>query len=147
MLEAARRKIAAENVSFLQHDIRRPWPVAAAACDQVICALVLEHIEELAPPFAHAAKALRRGGRLFVCEYHPAKQLLGKKANFVDPSTGVVVDFPAYLHDIADYVAAARQAGLTLDDLTEWRDPGAAKTDVPRLVSLEFVRPKPPPAE
>src|SRR5207245_2491950 len=81
--------VAAEHVRFVQHDLRMPWPVAAASIDVAVGNLVLEHIESLAPVFAEAARVVRPGGQLFICELHPARQRRGGQAHFTYAATGV----------------------------------------------------------
>ncbi len=72
MLSRARARVDDARVSFVQQDVRATWPVANASADVVIVMLVLEHVENLQPVFAEAARALRASGELFICELHPA---------------------------------------------------------------------------
>jgi malonyl-CoA O-methyltransferase len=140
MLRRATARVRAAHVRFVQHDIRTPWPVDSGSVDVVIAMLVLEHVEHLGPVFAEAARVLGRGGEALVCEFHPARQWQGRQAGFTDPRTGEAVRVAAFVHDTADYVEAALAAGLDLSGLGEWRDPGAERTAVPRLLSLRAVR-------
>ena len=120
--------------------ITAPWPAAAGAADIVIAMFVLEHIQDIAPIFSEAARVLRSGGELFLAELHPARQMLGKKARYTDPRTGELVHLTAYPHDVSDYVNCGVRAGLTLCELGEWRDRGAAYADPPRILSARFRR-------
>jgi malonyl-CoA O-methyltransferase len=140
MLAAARRRIAAPNVAFVRHDARDPWPLGDAAVEVVIGNLVLEHVADLAPIYAEAARVLRPGGQLFLCELHPERQRRGAQAHFIDGETGAAVRVPACFHSAGDYLSAGHAAGLTLVELGEWRDPGATDDVPPRLLSVLFAR-------
>lgn len=142
MLAQARTRVAAPSVRFVRHDLRERWPLDDATADAVIIMLVLEHVEHLAPVFREAARVLRRAGTLFVAELHPMRQLLGRKAEYVDPATGRLALIDAHLHDTAEYVRAGLDAGLALEDLGEWRDEPADRAAPPRLISLRFKRPE-----
>ena len=140
MLARARRRVAPESVRYLRFDLTRRWPLAGACVDLVVDDLVLEHVENLGAVFTEACRVLRPGGELFVCELHPFRQLRGGQAQYPDPETGEPVLVPAYLHDVADYTNAALGAGFRVLHLGEWRDEGAPKAELPRLLSLHFVK-------
>lgn len=140
MLAQAKAKVTAAHVIFKQCDITQQWPVSDEAADLIVGNLVLEHIEGLSPVFAHAFRALKPGGQMFVCELHTAKQLIGKKAVFTD-AEGNEVDFPAYIHDISDYANAALAAGFQIAQINEWRDDDTNKMEPPRLITFRFVKP------
>ena len=147
MLARARERLTgfgdavAARVRFVEHDLRAlPWPLESASADVVMGNLVLEHIESLDGIFIEAARVLRRGGRLFLCELHPFRQLRGGQAHFTSADTGDTVHVPAFLHDVGEYVRGGLDAGLTVLALDEWRDPGASRTDAPRLLSVMFEK-------
>lgn len=140
MLREARRHTSAANVRFEQHDIRDRWPVEGASIDLATCNLVLEHIRELGPIFAEAARVLRPHGQLFVCELHPYRQLTGSQARFIDGETGHVVRVPAFTHTTSEFVNGGLGAGLELEALGEWQEDGAPPEAGPRLLSLLFRR-------
>jgi malonyl-CoA O-methyltransferase len=135
MLQRARGRIHSRHVRFLAHDIRLPWPTPSEAYDVVVENLVLEHIADLGHFFREAARVLRPGGRLFVCELHPFRQLQGGVAKFQNPRTGETVQVSAHLHDISDFLRGGLKAGLKLVGADDWRDQGAVSTDPPRLFS------------
>lgn len=140
MLSAARRRVRAPNVRFVQHDIRERWPVGDSAADVVVGNLVLEHIQDLAPVYAEAARVLRPGGRLFLCELHPFRQLRGGQAHFTDAHTGETVHVAAFTHSASEYVNAGIAVGLVLRELGEWLETGAPADVPPRLLSVLFER-------
>lgn len=137
MLTRAREKVTADNVLFSVADLTRPWPDDAGSADLVVCNLVLEHIEKLPLIFSQAALVLRAGGLFFVSELHPFRQYQGKKAAFQNQEG--IVEVPAYIHHISDFLNAARENGFSLKELYEWwheRD----KDKPPRLVSFLFEK-------
>jgi len=140
MLDVARRRVRASTARFVEHDITRPWPAESASVDVVVGNLVLEHVHELAPVFAEAARVLRPGGQLFFCELHPYRQLRGGQAHFVDARTDETVHVAAYRHTVSEYVTDALAAGLTLRALGEWLEPNAEPNAPPRLLSLLLER-------
>lgn len=138
MLTRARDRVSDPRVRFVQHDVRSSWPLADASADLVIAMLILEHVEMLEPFFAEAARALRPGGELFICELHPMRQLLGGQAQFTNAKTGDYQRVPAFLHDISEYVNTGLAMGFELVRLGEWRDLESPPTSFPRLLSLLF---------
>ena len=140
MLRQAMARVRSPHVQFIHHDIRNGWPIADASADLIIAMLVLEHIEHVEPIFAEAARALRSGGELFVCELHPMRQMYGRQAEFTDRATGACERITAFLHDVSDYVNAALRSGFELAHMGEWRDPNAGRNDLPRLLSLQLRR-------
>ena len=143
MLARARERLtaaAAAHVRFVRHDVRDPWPVADAAVDVVVGNLVLEHVADLAPVCAEAARVLRRGGQLLLCELHPERQRRGGQAHFTDAATGVTTHVPAFRHTVSEFVNAGLAAGLALRHLGEWLEPGAPDDAPPRLLSVLFER-------
>ncbi len=138
MLQQAKARIASARVRFAQQDIRSAWPMADDSTDLVIAMLVLEHIEQVEPIIAEAARTLGSGGDLFLCELHPMRQMTGRQAEFTSPETGERELIPAFLHDVSDYVNAGLRAGLELMHMGEWRDVNGVRSDLPRLLSLRF---------
>ena len=127
-------------MDFVLADVRAPWPLPDAAIDVVIGNLVLEHVASLAPVLGEAARVLRPGGALFLCELHPFRQWRGGQAHFTDDETGETVHVRAHVHSVSEYVNAALDAGLTLRHLGEWLEGGAGPESPPRLLSLRFAR-------
>ncbi|MEJ7812473.1 MAG: class I SAM-dependent methyltransferase [Gemmatimonadaceae bacterium] len=137
------------HVRLVRHDVRGRWPVPDLSTDVVIGTLVLEHVEALAPVFAEAARVLRTGGQLFLCELHPFRQWLGGQARFTDSATGETVRVRAHVHTVGDYVNGGLAEGFVLRQLGEWLEspatlaaPAASAplAAPPRLLSLLFDR-------
>ena len=140
MLDVARRRVRSERVRFVEHDITRPWPVAPSSIDVVVGNLVLEHVRDLGPIYAEAARVLRSGGELFLCELHPYRQLRGGQAHFEDADTNETVPVTAYRHSVSEYVNGGIAAGFTLRALGEHVEDSAPAGAPPRLLSVLFER-------
>jgi malonyl-CoA O-methyltransferase len=136
MLAQARARGLGPRVAFAQADITRPWPVASESFDLVTFNLILEHVAKLAPIFAEAARALCPGGQVFVCELHPTRQYLGRRATF--SRDGADVHPPAFTHHLCDFTRAAEDAKLKLVQFDEWWDDEDRQTP-PRIVSFGFA--------
>ncbi len=140
MLRRARERVRGDHVRFVQHDVRTTWPVESATVDVVVGNLVLEHVEQLRPVFAEAARVLRVGGALYVAELHPYKQWRGSQAHFTDGASGEVVHVPAFVHAVSDYITDALAVGFTLTRICELTEGGAEPDAPPRLLTLVFQR-------
>ena len=138
MLARARSRVDDPRVRFVQHDVRTTWPLADASAEVVIAMLVLEHVDNLAPVFAEAARVLSVGGQFFLCELHPMRQLAGGQAQFSNSRTGERQLVDAFLHDVSDYVNTGLSSGLELQQMGERRDEDAPANSQPRLLSLLF---------
>lgn len=145
MLEKARQRVVSPNVQFVAHDIRTPLPVEDASIDVVVSNLVLEHVQDLRSVFMECHRVLRKGGKWYLSELHPMRQLMGGKAHFVDASSGGIVQVPAVKHSVSEFVNAALAAGFRLRGMGEWieedgraRDPDGVA--MPRLLTIRFVR-------
>ena len=137
MIEKAREKVKAENVTFSVADLTQPWPCEEQAYNLIVCNLVLEHIEDLSFIFSEACRVLEEKGRFLINELHPFRQYEGKKARF-DKGRGVI-EVPAFVHHISGFIDAASNNGLRLIKLKEWwheQDQGKP----PRIVSFLFEK-------
>jgi malonyl-CoA O-methyltransferase len=135
MIEKARAKVTAPNVTFEIADITKRWLSKDQSFDLIVCNLVLEHIEDLNFIFAEASRVLFEGGRFFICELHPFRQYLGTQARFqrADDTKHIA----AFTHHVTDFTTAALANGLMLKEMKEWwheEDEGKA----PRLISFLF---------
>ena len=137
MLDLARYKISSENVTFIKTNLNEKWPVDNNAFDLATINLTLEHIENLAHIFNSVIMKLTKAGKCFVCELHPKKQLAGSKVRFEEKGTEIVLN--VFQHLELDYIQSAEKAGLTLLQKKDWYDD---ETDLPRLISFLFEKPK-----
>jgi len=133
MVEKAKAKVRAGNVSFVVGDLKRRWPCNERAVDLVACNLVLEHIEELAPVFFEANRVLVTGGRFFISELHPFRQYQGTKANFQRDQKKTEIE--AFVHHLSDFTEAAARAGLSVANMNEWWHE-EDRDKPPRLISF-----------
>ncbi|MEC8706468.1 MAG: class I SAM-dependent methyltransferase [Candidatus Neomarinimicrobiota bacterium] len=135
MLDIAKNKIQSDKVTFIETDLNEDWPVKSESFDLAVISLTLEHIKKLDHIFISLFEKLKKGGKCFVSELHPKKQLLGSKARFIDNGEEVVID--AFQHLEKDYIQSAENSGLTLLNKKDWYDD---KKDIPRLITLLFEK-------
>src|SRR5215216_527601 len=117
MIEKAREKVKAENVTFSVADLTQPWPCEEQAYNLIVCNLVLEHIEDLSFIFSEAFRVLEQSGKFFINELHPFRQYEGKKAVFAHGEG--IIEVPAFVHHISDFLNVASNNGLKLAKLKE----------------------------
>lgn len=135
MLAKARDKSVSKNIEFVVADICKNWPVKAGWANLISCSLVLEHVEDLNFIFKEASRTLKRRGKFYICELHPAKQYSGSRATFETKEGTHQPD--AYIHHVSDYLIAAKKHNFELLDLGEHFD-DREKENIPRLLSLVF---------
>ena len=137
MLDLARKKIKNDKVTFINTDINKNWPVNDNSFDLATINLTLEHIEILDHIFNSLFMKLTHGGKCFVCELHPKKQLAGSRAQFEENGIEVVLD--VFQHSEQDYIQNAKKAGFNLLAKEDWYD---NEKDIPKLISFLFEKPK-----
>ena len=137
MLDLARNKIVSNKATFINADINEKWPVNNDSFDLATINLTLEHIEILDHIFNSMFMKLTKGGKCFVCELHPKKQLAGSKAQFKENGAEIVLD--VFQHSEQDYIQSAEKAGFNLLAKEDWYD---NEKDIPRLISFLFEKPK-----
>jgi ubiquinone/menaquinone biosynthesis C-methylase UbiE len=138
MIDRARRRLHSASVEFMVADLTKPWPVPDSSINLISCNLVLEHIENLSFIFAEAARVLADRGSFFISELHPFRQYLGTKASFQRNGQAHIID--AFVHDITDFIEAARNNNLGLKTIKEWRHEEDGDKP-PRLISFLFEKP------
>ena len=137
MIAKAKEKVKAENVRFSVADLTRTWPCEDAAYDLIVCNLVLEHIEDLSFIFSEAFRVLAKGGNFLINELHPFRQYEGRKAKFDQGEK--VIEIPAFVHHISEFLNAASNGGLRWGKLNErWHPEDANKP--PRIISFLFEK-------
>ena len=137
MLDLAKRKIITDKATFINTDLNENWPVSDNSFDLATINLTLEHIEILDHIFNSLFMKLTQGGKCFVCELHPKKQLAGSKARFEENGTEIALD--VFYHSELEYIESAEKAGFILIAKKDWYD---NEKDVPRLISFLFEKPK-----
>jgi len=137
MLDVARKKIISQKVTFINADLNEKWPVNNNSFDLATINLTLEHIEILDHIFNSLFMKLSKGGKCFVCELHPKKQLAGSKAQFKENGIDIVLD--VFQHSEQEYIQSAERAGFNLLVKEDWYD---NEKDIPRLISFLFEKPK-----
>ena len=137
MLDIARNKIISPKAIFIETDLNEKWRISNNSFDIATVNLTLEHIEILDHIFSSLFMKLTRGGKCFVCEIHPKKQLSGSKARFEINGTEFILD--VFQHSEEDYIQSAEKAGFKLLTKKDWYD---NENDIPRLISFLFEKPK-----
>ncbi len=137
MLEKAREKVNSANVTFSLGDITKPWVCENESADLITCNLVLEHITNLLFIFSEASRVLVKGGYFFISELHPFRQYRGTKANF--QRNQEIVEIPAFVHHISDYISTAKDCGFILEDFKEWWHE-QDRDKPPRIASFLFKK-------
>ena len=135
MLDQARKKVKTDKVTFINTDLNENWPVNDNSFDLATINLTLEHIETLDHIFNSLFMKLTQGGKCFVCELHPKKQLSGSKARF--EKNGDEIELDVFYHSELEYIESAEKAGFNLIVKKEWYD---NKKTVPRLISFLFEK-------
>jgi ubiquinone/menaquinone biosynthesis C-methylase UbiE len=135
MLDQARKKVKNDKVTFINTDLNENWPVNDNSFDLATINLTLEHIETLDHIFNSLFMKLTQGGKCFVCELHPKKQLSRSKARFEKNGDEIALD--VFYHSELEYIESAEKAGFSLIVKKEWYD---NKKAVPRLISFIFEK-------
>jgi ubiquinone/menaquinone biosynthesis C-methylase UbiE len=135
MLAQAKAKINADNVEFIQTDVRETWNFVNQSFDLITCSLILEHIENIDFVFNQANAKLKQGGEFYIGELHPFKQYSGTKARF-DTEQGQFV-LECFTHHVSDYFDAAKNNGFDCVSINEWFDDND-RTSIPRILSMIF---------
>lgn len=115
MLEHAR---ALDIYRSLMLGDMRETALASAGYDLITNSLACEHIEDLTPLYAEAARLSRPGGWFALVAYHPVFMLRGIPTHFSDED-GNNTSIATTIHLTEDHVAAARETGWQLSELFE----------------------------
>ncbi len=108
MLAVAQRKFP--QVELRQADLQERFPFADAAFDAALCALIGEHLSDLAAVCDEVFRVVKAGGRFVFSVYHPWLAEAGKEANF--EKDGWNYRLGAYKHTAEDYANALAGAGF-----------------------------------
>ena len=132
MLQRARAKAGAQAVTFVHHDLAKPFPLERGAFDRVFCCLVLDHIAALDKFFLELRRLCRPAGCVVISVMHPAMSLRGVQARFIEPASGRRISPAGHAHQMSDYLMAALRAGLTLQHVSEHAPDAALAACSPR---------------
>jgi SAM-dependent methyltransferase len=93
-------------------------PLPAGSYDLVTESLADEHIAELEPLYAEAARLARAGGYFVLVGYHPFFLLSGVPTHF-DRAPGEPVTIRCYVHLLSEHITAGIAAGWRLEEMHE----------------------------
>ena len=116
MLELARAKVPGARLELAD---LTAIPFATGSFDLVLCALALDHTDDLRTPIAELARVVRPGGCVIVSTLHPiGGSQLGGGAFYRDADGGRgMIRGPA--QTVSDYIMAAVDAGLEIRECVE----------------------------
>lgn len=98
----------------------RDTGLTGGAYDVVVSCLVDEHLADLGPLYAEAARLARPGGRFVLVGYHPHFIIAsGMPTHFDDADSGESLAIETHVHLLSDHVAAGLDAGLAVAALHE----------------------------
>ena len=126
MLAVARRKAVKGDlpeIEWAEGDLCAVLPVETESQDMAVCALTLSFVPDINHALQELARILTSGGTLLLSDYHP-HTLLHRRAEggafttFMD-ADGLDYQILQYPHTFADLFQAARNAGLTLQNVAE----------------------------
>ncbi len=132
MLKRARSKPGAKAITFIHHDLAKPFPLKSAAFDRVFCCLMLDHIAALDEFFWELRRLCRPAGCVVISVMHPAMSLRGVQARFIDPATGKRISPAGHAHQMSDYLMSAVRVGLRLEHVSEHAADAALAARSPR---------------
>ena len=89
------------------------------AYDLVVACLVDDHLAELRPLHAEAARLLRPGGAFVTVSFHPHFVMTTGMPTHFENSDGESVAIDTHVHLLSEHVTAGLDAGLTLAELRE----------------------------
>lgn len=116
MLDLARSKLP--EVEFALADVAA-MPVPDASADVVVNALAINHVEDLEPAFAEAARVLRPGGHLLLCSM-PGYFFGSRLSPFLEyGAQGEIGYVSEWDHSTGEFLRAALGAGFTVRDCRE----------------------------
>jgi SAM-dependent methyltransferase len=92
----------------------------ARGYDLVVSCLVDEHLADLRPLYAEAARLARPGGEFVLVGFHPHFIIAsGMPTHFDDADSGESLAIETHVHLLSEHVAAGLDAGLALTALHE----------------------------
>jgi ubiquinone/menaquinone biosynthesis C-methylase UbiE len=117
MLSLARKKVPGADFRIGRLE---ELPVQDATVDLITCALALSHLDDPRPAIDEFARALKPGGHVIISDIHPQAAATGAIAAF--PGRDLTRGVPyvrSVIHQISEYLAIFRAAGLAVVDCLE----------------------------
>lgn len=115
MLDLARAKVP--QARFELGDLTA-IPFATGIFDLALCALALDHADDLRAPVAELARVVRPGGRVIISTFHPINRQFGGGGFYRDADGGRgMIRGPE--QTVSDYIMAAISAGLEIRQCVE----------------------------
>jgi ubiquinone/menaquinone biosynthesis C-methylase UbiE len=114
MLDLARAKLPAANVTWLRLALPGPLPFANDRFALAVMGLVAEHVQDLTATLKEVARILEPGGRCLLSALHADRTRAGQKARFIDQETGQRRPILTIHRERNAYLEAAENAELTL---------------------------------
>lgn len=133
MIEKAQQKISSKKVVFKERDICQPWDLGKKKFDLISFSLVLEHIDNLDFVFIQLSQYLSPAGYVYIGEYHPFRQYLGKQARYETHEGMQMVD--AYQHHLSDFAHLAHKFNFQIRLIEEFFDENEERS-IPRILCL-----------
>ena len=96
----------------------RALPCPSRLFHIVWCRLAVGHLPELERVYAELGRVARPGARVIVTDFHPAAARAGHTRTFRD-THGTLHEVEHHIHEAGAHMAAARRAGLELDEVAE----------------------------
>jgi ubiquinone/menaquinone biosynthesis C-methylase UbiE len=100
--------VAREHNLKVAQSLTESIPLPSGRYDAAVCALALEHVENLRPSLHEMARILKPGGSLVISDFHPALLLVGSRSGIRN-----------YVHTVADYITPLVEAGMTITAMRE----------------------------
>ncbi|MHC4991755.1 MAG: class I SAM-dependent DNA methyltransferase [Planctomycetota bacterium] len=97
----------------------RETPFADGHYDLATVSLADEHLPDLSPMYAEAARLLQPEGWFVLAGYHPQFLMTVGMPTHYHAADGQAVAIETYVHLLSDHVRAARERGLALIELEE----------------------------
>jgi malonyl-CoA O-methyltransferase len=145
MLKVARHEIPDAKVAMA--NLEQPLPFRESSFDAVLCALIGEHLSELAGVLQEFWRILKRRGRLVFSVYHPAMSAAGIEANF--EHSGIEYRLGAIHYSVSEHIRLFEDAGFNEIGVQEFHGddqlirsvPSASKyLDFPVLLILGAIK-------
>ncbi len=108
MLRVARHTFT--GLPLVRADLQRSFPFRGESFDAVLCALIGEHLNDLATVFREIYNVLKPQGRFVFSVYHPNLAAVGKEANF--RLGKIEYRLGAYRHTVDNYLNLLEETGF-----------------------------------